>query len=99
MCRSETALVHRPSAVSPVAEIRFVRGRGGAYIPPVATSRKVRQRILSGRSEASIRFDDLRLFLLQLGFAERVRGSHHVFRREGVPELINLQRSGSQAKP
>lgn len=59
----------------------------------------MRQRILSGRSDAGIRFDDLRSYLLQLGFAERVRGSHHVFRREGVPELINLQRSGSQAKP
>ena len=29
----------------------------------------------------------------------RVRGSHHIFRREGVRELINLQRDGSQAKP
>ena len=34
-----------------------------------------------------------------LGFTERVRGSHHIFRREGVRELINLQRDGSQAKP
>ena len=59
----------------------------------------MRQRILSGRSDAGIRFDDLRSYLLQLGFAERVRGSHHVFRKEGVPELINLQRSGAHAKP
>ena len=34
-----------------------------------------------------------------LGFTERIRGSHHIFRREGVRELINLQRDGSQAKP
>ncbi|WP_420438967.1 hypothetical protein [Candidatus Poriferisodalis sp.] len=46
----------------------------------MTTSRKMRQRILSGRSDAGIRFDDLRSYLLQLGFAERVRGSHHVFR-------------------
>lgn len=59
----------------------------------------MRQRILSGRSDANIRFDDLRVYLLQLGFAERTRGSHHVFRKEGVPELIILQRSGAQAKP
>ena len=32
------------------------------------------------------------------GFEERVRGSHHVFRRAGVFELINLQRDGSKAK-
>ena len=59
----------------------------------------LRQGILSGRSDANIRFDDLRLFLLRLGFAERVRGSHHIFRREGVRELIILQRDGSHAKP
>ena len=59
----------------------------------------LRQRVLSGRSDASTRFEELRSFLLRLGFTERVRGSHHVFRREGVRELINLQRDGSQAKP
>ncbi len=62
-------------------------------------SDKLRQRILSGRSDANIRFDDLRLFLLRLGFVERVRGSHHIFRKEGVRELLNLQRDGSHAKP
>ena len=59
----------------------------------------LRQRILSGRSDANIRFDDLQQFLLRLGFVERVRGSHHVFRKEGVRERINLQRDGSHAKP
>lgn len=59
----------------------------------------LRQKILSGRSDANIRFEELRTFLLRLGFTERVRGSHHVFRREGVRELINLQRDGSHAKP
>ena len=62
-------------------------------------NRELQQRILSGRADANIRFDDLRLFLLRWGFVERVRGSHHVFRKEGVPERINLQRDGSQAKP
>ena len=59
----------------------------------------LRERILSGRSDANFRFDDLRLFLLRLGFVERVRGSHHIFRKEGVREQINLQRDGSHAKP
>ncbi|MCY4581747.1 MAG: type II toxin-antitoxin system HicA family toxin [Chloroflexi bacterium] len=57
------------------------------------------QRILSGRADANIRFDDLRRLLLRLGFVERGRGSHHTFRREGVRERINLQRDGSHAKP
>ena len=59
----------------------------------------LRQRILSGESDANIRFDDLRTFLMRLGFVERIRGSHHIFRREGVRERITLQRDGSHAKP
>ena len=60
---------------------------------------RLQQRILSGRSDANIRFGDLRLFLLRLGFVERVRGSHHIFRKEGVRERLNFQRDGSHAKP
>ena len=50
----------------------------------------LRGKIRSGRSDANIRFEELRSYLLRLGVAERVRGSHHLFRREGVRELINL---------
>ena len=59
----------------------------------------LRERILSGQSDANIRFDDLRAFLLPLGFVERTRGSHHSFRKEGVRERLNIQRDGSHAKP
>jgi predicted RNA binding protein YcfA (HicA-like mRNA interferase family) len=34
-----------------------------------------------------------------LGFEVRIRGSHHIFRKEGVVEKINLQRAGNKAKP
>ena len=57
------------------------------------------RRILSGRSDANIRFDDMRVLLHSLGFVERVRGSHHIFTKSGVPEMLNLQRDGSHAKP
>ena len=56
-------------------------------------------KILRGWSDANIGFDDLRGLLLHLEFEERVRGSHHIFFQTGVEELINLQRSGSKAKP
>ena len=62
----------------------------------------VLRRILAGRSDASIRFDDVRNQLnqlLRLSFVERIRGSHHLFRKPGVPERINIQRDGSHAKP
>ena len=37
--------------------------------------------------------------LKSLGFEKRVRGSHHLFRKAGVDERINLQRDGGTAKP
>lgn len=55
--------------------------------------------ILGGRADANVPFDDLRALLLSLGFAERTKGSHHVFRKAGVEERINLQRDGRNAKP
>jgi hypothetical protein len=59
---------------------------------------ELRLRILEGKSDANINFNELRHLLQWLGFEERSRGSHHIFRREGVKELINLQREGSKAK-
>lgn len=56
-------------------------------------------KLLRGGSDANIGFDDLRGLLLHLGFEERVRGSHHIFFKSGIEELINVQRSGSKAKP
>ncbi len=59
---------------------------------------KLLLRILHGMSDANIGFEELRTLLAALGFEERIRGSHRVFRREGVMELLNLQRDGSKAK-
>jgi len=53
---------------------------------------------LSGNSDATIGFDDLCSLLKSLGFEERIRGSHHLFRRIGVEEKLNLQRDGNNAK-
>ncbi len=54
--------------------------------------------ILRGTSDANVPFDDLRHLLTSMGFEERIRGSHHMFRRAGIVEKINLQREGSKAK-
>ncbi len=59
---------------------------------------KIRQKILSGNADANINFEDLRSFLLSLGFIERIKGSHHSYRKEGIAEKPNLQRDGSKAK-
>jgi len=44
-----------------------------------------------GRSDANIRFRDLVGLLKALGFDERIKGDHHIFTRDGVAEIINLQ--------
>jgi hypothetical protein len=55
--------------------------------------------ILNGKADANIRFIDLCGLLIHLGFEERIKGSHHIFRKSGVEEKINLQKDGNQAKP
>ncbi len=57
------------------------------------------ERLLQGTSDANIAFDELCGLLRQLGFTERIRGSHHLFRKAGVVEKINLQRDDGKAKP
>ena len=37
--------------------------------------------------------------LSHLGFAERIRGDHHIFTRDGIAEILNLQPRGGKAKP
>jgi len=54
--------------------------------------------VLRGTSDANIRFDDLRRLLTVLGFEERIRGSHRIFKREDVDEILTLQPRGSKAK-
>lgn len=55
--------------------------------------------ILRGRSDANIRFSDLRALLEYLGFEERVRGSHHLFNKDGIVEIVNVQSRSGYAKP
>jgi virulence-associated protein VapD len=59
---------------------------------------KLLEKILRGASDANIAYKDLCQLLRHLGFDERTRGSHHLFRKSGITELINLQREGSKAK-
>ena len=60
---------------------------------------KTLRRLLAGASDATLRFDELCSVLERLGFEKRVKGSHHVFHKAGVEEMINLQRDGAGAKP
>jgi hypothetical protein len=57
------------------------------------------EQVLRGTADRSIGFRDLQRLLLWLGFRERVRGGHHIFTKDGVEEILNLQPRGTQAKP
>ncbi|MDE0105153.1 MAG: type II toxin-antitoxin system HicA family toxin [Bryobacterales bacterium] len=54
--------------------------------------------VLHGRSDANIRFSDLCALMECLGFEERIRGSHHIFYRAGILEIVNLQSRGGHVK-
>jgi predicted RNA binding protein YcfA (HicA-like mRNA interferase family) len=57
------------------------------------------EQILTGASDANIRVSDLCSLLEELGFERRTRGSHHIFTKDGVIEILNIQPKGSKAKP
>jgi predicted RNA binding protein YcfA (HicA-like mRNA interferase family) len=60
--------------------------------------RKTLQKILGG--SRNVRFADMRRLVEAFGFSlARVSGSHHIFTHPDVPELVNLQDVGGQAKP
>jgi hypothetical protein len=60
---------------------------------------KLLGKILAGTADASIPFAGLCRLLQRLGFQMRVRGSHHIFFRSGVEEILNLQPRGADSKP
>ena len=60
--------------------------------------RQLLRTILSGRSDANIRFSELRRLLGNMGFEERIRGSHHTFARAEVNGRLNLQPVNSMVK-
>ena len=60
---------------------------------------KLLLKLLSGSSDNNISFDELRSLLINLGFEERfTSGSHRIFYKENIEELINIQPIGSKAK-
>lgn len=64
----------------------------------MSKNKKTLDKVLRGNADANIRFNDLCSLLNKLGFVERVKGDHHIFTREGVAEILNLQPIGDKAK-
>jgi len=65
----------------------------------MASLQKVFDSILSARSDGNVRFGDLQRILRQLKFAERRKGSHFIYTRVDVEEIVNIQEAaGGKAK-
>lgn len=59
---------------------------------------KVLFQVLRGVSDQNILFKDLCGLLDHLGFNKRIKGSHHIYFREDIEEILNLQPKNSKAK-
>ena len=60
---------------------------------------KILFKILNGLSDKDITFSEIINLLQSLGFILRVKGSHHIFYKIGIEEIINLQPQMGKVKP
>jgi predicted RNA binding protein YcfA (HicA-like mRNA interferase family) len=59
---------------------------------------KLFTKILSGSNDSAMHFTELIHLLLAMGFSERIKGSHHIYYKQNIEEILNIQPNGSQAK-
>lgn len=55
--------------------------------------------VLCGTMDNNISFEDIRSLLNALGFSERIKGGHHIYTKDNIAEIINIQAVGNKAKP
>ena len=80
--------------------LRFTDSRGRATTPGNEPRQKSCRKILEGRSDANLDFGDLCFILERAGFTARTgKGSHTIFSKDGIEEIVNVQPKGGQAKP
>jgi predicted RNA binding protein YcfA (HicA-like mRNA interferase family) len=60
--------------------------------------KKSAKQVLSGSADTNINFSDLCRILEIPGLQNRIKGSHHIYYKEGISEIINIQPAGNKAK-
>lgn len=55
--------------------------------------------VLCGTNDGKIKFSELQNLLKLLGFTERIKGDHHIYTKNDIKEIINIQPKSSYAKP
>lgn len=59
---------------------------------------KIILKLLSGTADGNFEFAELLSLLNRLGFSIRIKGSHHIFYKDGIDEIINIQPVNNKAK-
>lgn len=56
-------------------------------------------KILCGTQDSNVKFSELQHILDYMGFDVRIKGDHHIYTKNNVTEIINIQPIGNKAKP
>lgn len=59
---------------------------------------KFLEKLFSGQSDANISFLALCNIIVHFGFEERIKGNHHIFTRNDIEEIVNLQQKNGKFK-
>ncbi len=59
-------------------------------------ARKILVKVMSATSDQNIMFDELARLLVSLGFSKRIKGSHCIFFKQKLEEIINIQPNKDQ---
>ncbi len=65
----------------------------------VSRFNKLLFKLLEGNADTNFSFKELCSLLEVLGFEKRIKGSHHIYFKKDIEEIINLQPEKSKAKP
>ena len=66
----------------------------------MSKAEKLTAKILSGRADKNFDFHDLCYILDRAGFDARAgKGSHRIYSKDGVVEIVNIQPRNGKAKP
>lgn len=64
----------------------------------MAKVKKIYLKVISGLSDSNIRFQEIQSLLSTLGFDVRIKGDHHIYTKENIDEIFNLQPKSGKAK-
>ena len=64
----------------------------------MTTPPKIFAYVMNGKRDNNIPFSDLQRLLNSMSFRHRTKGSHHIYWRDDIDEIINIQPDGNNAK-